>query len=66
MNKFHITFSHGFRVRFAEKLMELANISIGALVFAPFISEKNFSILISILGIILAVICYSVSYIISN
>ena len=53
-----------FRSQFAEKLMELGNIIIAALVLSQFISDKKFSLLVFIFGIILATITYIISYLI--
>ena len=53
-----------FRSQFAEKLMELGNIIIAALVLSQFISDKKFSLLVFIFGIILATITYVISYLI--
>lgn len=45
--------------------MDLGNLTIGALVLSQFISEKKFSLLLSISGIAVALICYAVSYLVS-
>ena len=47
---------------FAEKLIDLANIAAGALVFGQFVSGQPFSILTFILGIILAMVMYFGAY----
>ncbi|MEK7597228.1 MAG: hypothetical protein AAB441_01125 [Patescibacteria group bacterium] len=55
-----------FRSQFAEKLMDLRNITITALVLSQFISDKKFSISMFVFGIILAIISYVISYLISK
>ncbi len=62
-----ITFSKAFRARLSEKLMELGNISLGSLVFVPIISEINhLSVLFASMGLVVALVSYTTSYIISN
>lgn len=55
-----------FRSLFAEKLMDLGNITVTALVLSQFISDKKFSLLMFVFGIILAIISYVISYLISK
>lgn len=66
MNRIHIKFSHEFRQRLSEKLMDLGNIVAGALVFAPFLSDNNFSSNLFLIGIMVTFIFYIVSYIVSK
>jgi len=51
-----------FRLLFAEKLMDLGNIVATAFVFSQFISEKQFSLKLFTLGLIIAIISYIISY----
>ena len=55
-----------FRSLFAEKLMDLGNITITALVLSQFISDKKFSLSMFVFGIFLAIISYVISYLISK
>lgn len=55
-----------FRSLFTEKLMELGNIIIAALVLSQFLSEKQFSIKLFTLGLIMAIISYIVSFVVSK
>jgi hypothetical protein len=47
---------------FAEKVLDLANIEAGALVFGQFVSGEHISFLTLLLGMILAAILYYVAY----
>ena len=49
----------------SEKIMDLGNLTIGALVFSQFISQKEFSFPLFIAGIIVALACYTISYLIN-
>lgn len=51
-----------FRSLFAEKLMDLGNIIVAALVLSQFVSDKKFSFLLFTLGLIMAIIFYVISY----
>ena len=53
-----------FRSKFSEKLMDLGNLVAAALVFGQFISGKEFSMTLFIIGIILMVALYTASYIV--
>lgn len=55
-----------FRSLFAEKMMDFGNIIIVVFVLSQFISEKDFSFLVFTLGIIIAILSYVVSYLISD
>jgi len=55
-----------FRTKFAEKMMDLGNIIATALIFSQFLSEKQFSLRLFTLGLILTTISYVISYIISE
>ncbi|EKE14193.1 MAG: hypothetical protein ACD_12C00635G0003 [uncultured bacterium] len=55
-----------FRSLFAEKLMDLGNIIATALIFSQFLSEKQFSIKLFTLGLIMAIISYVISYVVSE
>lgn len=50
-----------FRSLFAEKLMDLGNIIVAALVLSQFVSDKKFSFLLFTLGLIMAIIFYVIS-----
>jgi hypothetical protein len=54
--------SNAQRTLFAEKLLDLANLIAGALVFGPFVSGQAFSMLTFLLGILLAALTYYVAY----
>lgn len=54
--------THEQRKLFAEKLLDLANIDAGALVFGQFISGTGVNIHIFIYGIIIASILYSCAF----
>jgi hypothetical protein len=51
-----------FRSLFAEKLMDLGNIIVAALVLSQFVSAQKFSFLLFTLGLIMAIIFYVISY----
>lgn len=50
----------------AEKTFELTNIGAGALLFGQLLSDKGFSWLFTILGIILVIIGYIGSYLLTK
>lgn len=55
-----------FRARFSEKLMDLGNfISVG-LVIGQFAIDKKFSAEQFLAGVMLTVVCYTISYLISS
>ncbi len=54
-----------FRIQLSEKLMDLGNLAIAALIFGQLVGGKEFSIPILILGVSLATACYFISYIVS-
>lgn len=47
----------------SEKTFELTNIGAGALLFGQFFSDKGFSILATLLGILLIVLGYIISFV---
>lgn len=47
----------------AEKIFELTNIGVGALLFGQFFSDKGFSVLATLLGILLIVLGYIISFV---
>jgi hypothetical protein len=47
---------------FAEKVLDLANIAAGALIFGQFVSGEHFNFLTLLLGVILTGILYYVAY----
>ncbi len=55
-----------FRSRLSEKLMDLGNVIAAGLVIGQFISGKDFSIALMLLGFILTIGCYIVSFAISQ
>ncbi len=55
-----------FRSQFSEKLMDLGNIIAAAFVFSQFLSNKQFSIRLFTLGLIMTIISYITSYIVSE
>lgn len=61
-----LRFSQEFRARLSGKVMELGNLTVGALVLGQFVTNREFSTLAFIAGIVLAVLCYSVSYLVSH
>ena len=46
----------------ASKLMDLGNLGIAALTFGQLVSEKPFSVLTSITGIVLLIWLYAIAY----
>lgn len=55
-----------FRKQLSEKLMDLGNLIAAALVFGQFISNKEFSIILLVIGIIGMSLCYLASFLISK
>jgi hypothetical protein len=53
-----------FKEKFSEKLMDLGNLILFGLALGQFVSEKDFSIPVFLLGFVLAASCYVVSYMI--
>lgn len=51
-----------FRARLSEKLMDLGNLVVAGLVIGQFISNKEFSPELFFAGVLLAVLCYIISY----
>ncbi|MEK7518194.1 MAG: hypothetical protein AAB583_06655 [Patescibacteria group bacterium] len=54
-----------FRLQLSEKLMDLGNLVAAALIIGQFISDREFSVTLFIIGMILAIILYLASYIVS-
>jgi len=54
--------SRELRKKQAEKIMDLANIGAGALLFGQFIAEQKFSWLTTLVGVAILVGGYAVSY----
>ena len=54
-----------FRTRFSEKLMDLGNLAVAALVLGQFVSAQTFSITLLTLGLVLMIFCYIISFVIS-
>ena len=61
-----VIFSVKFRATLSEKLMELGNIVAGVMIFGPLISKSDFSLVMLFVGTKIALICYIMSYIITN
>ena len=55
-----------FRLVLAEKIMDLGNLTIAALALGQFLSGKEFSAVIFSTGILLMVLCYIVSFTVSQ
>lgn len=55
-----------FRVRLSEKLMDLGNLVIAGLIIGQFVSGKEFSVSLFVIAVIVALLCYLISYIISS
>ena len=55
-----------FRSKFSEKLMDLGNLVAAALVFGQFISGNEFLWITFASGMLLATLCYTISYLISS
>ncbi|MDP1722086.1 MAG: hypothetical protein Q8L37_02655 [Candidatus Gottesmanbacteria bacterium] len=55
-----------YRLQFSEKLMDLGNLTAGALIFGQFLSGKEFSLSLFLVGIGLMVSCYTISFLIIN
>lgn len=55
-----------FRKRFSEKLMDLGNLAAGAFIFGQFFNENGFSLNFLLIGIVLVVSCYIMSWVISK
>lgn len=58
--------SSAFRKLFAEKLMDLGNLSIGALVLGQFVTDRAFSNTLFVSGFVTMLILYTLSYIIGR
>ena len=57
-----IEFNANHRKIFAEKLLELANIAAGALIFGQFISGKELSLLLVLVGLVTLIFSYVTAY----
>lgn len=53
-----------YRAQFSEKLMDMGNITAGALVFGQFLSDRKFSLSLFLVGIGLMVSCYAISFLV--
>ncbi len=58
--------SNEFRSHLSEKLMDLGNISAGAMVIGQFVSANKFSISAFMGGLFLAFTCYTISYLVNH
>lgn len=61
----NIQFKQSFRNRLSERLMELGNLISIVLVFGQFLSGKEFSATVFVIGISLTFTCYVISYFVS-
>jgi hypothetical protein len=59
----NLKFTAKFRLQLSEKLMDLGNITIAGLVLGQFFA-KNFSPSQFIFGVIMAIVCYMVAYLV--
>lgn len=60
-----LKFSKIYRKQLSEKLMDLGNLTLVALVFGQLVSGQAISLLALILGLVVYVLCYTISYLIS-
>ena len=58
--------SSKFRARLSEKLMELGNLTVVALTFIQLVGDIKFSKSAFLAGILLLILCYFISYLISE
>jgi hypothetical protein len=61
-----VRFSAKFKTQLSEKLMDLGNLALAGLAFGQFISNKPFSLMIFIGGVLFSVSCYMGSYVVSS
>jgi len=59
-------FSAQYKARLSDKFMDLGNLIIGGLVIGQFISGKEFSSDLFLAGILIAILCYIISYQVGN
>lgn len=57
--------SKAFRSRLSEKLMELGNLIAISMIVGQFVSQKEILVSALIVGFILTILCYTLSYLIS-
>ena len=57
-----IRFNEDHRRLYADKLVDLANVAIGALVFGQILSERGFSLRVTLMGLMLFMSGYLMSY----
>ena len=58
-----MTLNSKTRQVWAEKIIDLANIAAGALIFGQFISNKQFSPVLGLIGFILVLTGYIISFV---
>ncbi len=58
--------SSEFRARLSEKLMDLGNLTIAGLALGQFFTSKEFSGELFFAGILLAVLCYIISFVVDS
>jgi len=61
-----IRISKDYRKLLADKIMDLGNLILGGLTLGQFISGNKFSLELFLTGFILMIICYAVSFLLSN
>ncbi len=54
-----------FRSIFSEKLMDLGNLAIAALVLGQFVSGREISVQQFFVGLMIMVVCYTISLLVS-
>jgi len=57
-----IRFNQDHRRLYADKIVDLANIAVGALVFGQILSERGFSFRLTLIGLTLFISGYLMSY----
>lgn len=57
---------HQFRAVLSEKLMDLGNLAVAALVLGQFVSGRELLLTQFLAGIAVLLICYIISYVISR
>ncbi|HSX40039.1 MAG TPA: hypothetical protein VLF68_00295 [Candidatus Saccharimonadales bacterium] len=60
-----IKISKNFKQNLSEKLMDLGNLAIAALIFGQLVGGKEFSAFILILGLGVAATCYLISFVVT-
>ena len=61
-----LKFSISFKKQLSEKLLDLGNLSLGALALGQFVSSQDFSPMVFLGGVTMFLTCYFVSYVVSS